>query len=453
MIPQRARLLKAGKETIGPVVYWMSRDQRMDDNWALIFAARMAREHNVPLLIVFCLVPQFPGASRRQYIFMLHGLEELSRRCDDAGIPFHLLYGDPSEKIPDFVKQQRVGMLVTDFDPLRIKREWKQAVSRRIKIPFYEVDAHNIIPCWLASPKQEFSARTLRVKYSRVIQDYLDEYPQRQRYSSAGGSAVRNRIDWQQAADRIRTVPDVPEIRHLQSGERAANIHLHRFLEEKLLNYDRDRNDPTLDGQSGLSVYLHFGQISAQRVALEVHKAEASPAAKEAFLEELLIRRELSDNFCYYNPHYDSVGAFPAWAQKTLNAHRRDVRVWQYTIDQFEAAETHEALWNAAQMQMVRTGTMHGYLRMYWGKKILEWAENPETALRIAIMLNDKYQLDGRDPNGYAGCAWAIGGLHDRPWQERPVFGTIRYMNEKGCRRKFDVDAYTKRIESLSDAG
>jgi len=449
MDPLRARLLKAGKERKCPVVYWMSRDQRVEDNWALIFARQTAREQKVPLWVLFCLSPQFLNAARRQYEFMLRGLEELAERLAEIGIPFHLLAGDPAEKIPEFIGACRAGLLVADFDPLRIKRQWKQAVSQRIAIPFYEVDAHNIVPCWLASPKQEFSARTLRIKHGRILEDFLDEFPKQGRFSTEHDTATVE-TDWKGLRHFIQAAHDVPIVQSVESGEAAAQAHLRRFLKDKLPNYHRDRNDPTCDGQSGLSAYLHFGQISAQRVALATRKAEAPPEAKAAFLEELIVRRELSDNFCFYNRDYDTVKAFPAWAQATLNEHRRDVRTWQYALPQFEAAKTHNDLWNAAQTEMVKTGKMHGYLRMYWAKKILEWSESPEEALRIAIALNDKYQLDGRDPNGYAGCAWSLGGLHDRPWQERPVFGKIRYMNENGCRRKFDVDAYIDKIKGLT---
>ena len=204
------------------------------------------------------------------------------------------------------------------------------------------------------------------------------------------------------------------------------------------------RNDPTREGQSDLSPYLHFGQIAAQRVALEVEGAPAGTKAKEAFLEELIVRRELSDNFCYYHPQYDSVACFPQWARKTLDEHHDDPREYLYTPAQFEQAQTHDDLWNAAQREMVQTGKMHGYLRMYWAKKILEWTSSPEEALKIAIYLNDRYELDGRDPNGYTGIAWSLGGVHDRAWAERKVFGKIRYMSYKGCKAKFDVAAYFK---------
>ena len=192
---------------------------------------------------------------------------------------------------------------------------------------------------------------------------------------------------------------------------------------------------------SNLSPYLHFGQISAQRVALIVNGLGNHPSA-ESFLEELIVRRELSDNFCYYNSDYDSFKGFPEWAKKTLNDHKKDEREFVYTLKKFEEAKTHEDLWNAAQMQLVNTGKLHGYMRMYWAKKILEWSKSPEEALKIAIYLNDKYELDGRDPNGYTGCAWAIGGVHDRAWAERPVYGKIRYMNRNGAKRKFDIEKY-----------
>ena len=448
MNPLRTRLLKAGRDINGPILYWMSREQRINDNWAMIFARQTARERKELLLVLFCLVPKFLNAASRSYAFMLRGLEELSLNLAEQGIPFHLLLGDPAEKIPEFIDACRAGVLVTDFDPLRIKRQWKDTVAKSIGIPIYEVDAHNIVPCWLASPKQEFSARTLRVKYRRILEDFLDEFPEQVGYPIFRDAAI-TAIDWEAAGHFVQVDHPAPEVRGVKPGEAAAYGQLRCFLENKLPRYHLDRNDPTLDGQSGLSPYLHFGQISAQRLALAVRKASVPAEAKAAFIEELIVRRELSDNFCFYNPDYENVRGLPAWAQATLNQHRGDMRAWQYSLPQFEAAKTHDDLWNTAQMEMVKTGKMHGYMRMYWAKKILEWSESPEEALRIAVSLNDRYELDGRDPNGYAGCAWSIGGLHDRPWQERPVFGKIRYMNENGCRRKFDVDGYIEKIRIL----
>ena len=217
---------------------------------------------------------------------------------------------------------------------------------------------------------------------------------------------------------------------------------LGHFLEHKLVGYERDRNDPNIDGQSGLSPYLHFGQISAQRVALEVLKGMKDAGA---FLEELIVRKELSDNYCYYNQHYDDMQGFPAWAIKSLAEHEKDRREYLYTQQELEKARTHDDLWNAAQNEMLQTGKMHGYMRMYWAKKILEWTESPAAALRAAIYLNDRYELDGRDANGYAGIAWSLGGLHDRAWKERAIFGKVRYMSYKGAKSKFDVQSYIKK--------
>ena len=226
------------------------------------------------------------------------------------------------------------------------------------------------------------------------------------------------------------------------AGETAAINKLNNFLEDKIDKYSTDKNDPYKDCQSGLSPYLHFGQISSQRIALNIEKNNYNTASKEAFLEELIIRKELSDNFCNYNENYDCFEGFPNWAKETLNQHRKDEREFIYSLEEFEKGKTHEGLWNAAQMEMVNSGKMHSYMRMYWAKKILEWSASPEDALKTALYLNDKYELDGRDPNGYAGCAWSIGGVHDRAWFERPVFGKIRYMNLKGAERKFDIHKY-----------
>jgi deoxyribodipyrimidine photo-lyase len=241
----------------------------------------------------------------------------------------------------------------------------------------------------------------------------------------------------------------VVEIEWLKPGEKEGKKICHHFIKNKLSDYDRGRNDPNRDAQSRLSPYLHFGQISAQRVALEVLKNGAQGPNRDAFLEELIVRRELADNYCYYNPDYDNFQGFPDWAKKSLKEHRKDKRDYVYTYKQFEEGKTHDSLWNAAQKEMVKTGKMHGYMRMYWAKKILEWTDTPEQAQKIAIDLNNKYELDGRDPNGYTGIAWSIGGVHDRAWFNRPIFGKIRFMSAKGAQSKFDVNAYISKVETL----
>jgi deoxyribodipyrimidine photo-lyase len=224
---------------------------------------------------------------------------------------------------------------------------------------------------------------------------------------------------------------------------------LNRFIKNGLPLYRRNRNNPVLGGQSGLSPYLHFGHISAQRIALEITSRAEPDANADAFLEELIVRRELSDNFCFYNGRYDSFEGFPDWAKNTLLQHALDPRPAVVTFRELEQGETRDPMWNAAQMEMVKTGKMHGYMRMYWAKKILEWSPRPEEALETALVLNDKYELDGCDPNGAAGCAWSIGGVHDRAWGERPVFGKIRAMSAGGLESKMDARGYIKKIQDL----
>jgi deoxyribodipyrimidine photo-lyase len=445
---RRVTILNTGAPSQGPVVYWMSRDQRAQDNWALIYAAEVARDRGVPLGVVFCLVPQYLGAGIRHYSFMLSGLQEVESSLTRLDVPFFLALGEPERVIPQFVNEHSVAVLVTDFSPLKLNRQWVEGVARRIDVPLHEVDAHNIIPCRQASQKQEYAAYTIRPKIRKLVNEYLVEFPEFPR-RSAKWMTGRSGNDWSTARRSLKVDTGVPEVSWLVPGETAAREVLDRFLAERLVTYSESRNDPTRNGQSDLSPYLHFGQISAQRVALEVQRHDDNIKSQEAFLEELITRRELSDNFCFHNREYDSYAAFPAWARRTLEAHSGDPREHIYDREQLEAGETHDDLWNAAQHEMVHLGKMHGYLRMYWAKKILEWSVSAKEALTTAIYLNDKYELDGRDPNGYAGIAWSIGGLHDRAWAERSIFGKIRYMSYNGCRRKFDVEAYIAKVVRL----
>ncbi|MFP4472549.1 MAG: deoxyribodipyrimidine photo-lyase [Candidatus Omnitrophota bacterium] len=442
---QRAYLIKDGRTGLGPVVYWMSRDQRARDNWALIHAQQRSLELERPLVVLFNLVEDFLEAGLRQYTFMLEGLQETADALEQKHIAFQLLRGDPQETVPRFVEEHDAALLITDFDPLRVKRQWQNGVAERVAVPVIEVDAHNIIPARLVSDKQEYAARTIRPKIQRCLPEFLRDFPKIRkhpyRFPQQSGSPFCARA----VLDDLN-VKTHPAPLGIIPGTRAARSCLDSFIRTRLTRYDKENNDPNQDVLSGLSPYLHFGQISAQRAALTVQGADAPQNQKDAFLEQLIIRRELADNFCFYNPHYDSVDGFPEWARKTLHQHRNDKRDVIYTLEQLEQGETHDDLWNAAQLQMVLTGTMHGFLRMYWAKKILEWTPDAEEALHAAIVLNDRYELDGRDPNGYAGIAWAIGGVHDHGWTERRVFGKIRFMNYNGCRRKFDVDAFVRHI-------
>lgn len=428
----------------GPVIYWMSRDQRLHDNWALYHAQQLALQRKQALAVVFCVVPQFLGATLRQYDFMLTGLAQVETECRRKSIAFHPLLGDPSKALTEFAKRHKVAAVICDFSPLRINRRWKDQASKVLPCPLIEVDTHNVIPCWVASDKQEYAARTIRPKIHKLLPEFLTEIPTVKKHPF-GWPGVITPIDWDNARNSLKIDTGAKPVAHFEPGEKAALRMLRKFIDGRLDNYDRHRNDPNAEAQSDLSPYLHFGQISPQRVAWEINRLDGRSYDEDAFIEELLVRRELSDNFCFYNANYDNFKGFPDWAQRTLNKRRNDTREYIYTRAEFEYGETHDPLWNAAQLQMVKEGKMHGYMRMYWAKKILEWSVSPEDALETAIHLNDRYELDGRDPNGYAGIAWSIGAVHDRPWKEREIFGTVRYMSYSGCRRKFDVERYIRK--------
>ncbi len=440
--PQRIHSLNTFRPAEGCVVYWMQRDQRVEDNWAMLYAREQALETGQPVQVVFCLVPGFLGATIRQYGFMLRGLQEVERLLERKGIPFSLLTGQPGTVIPGYLLEVKAGLLVTDFNPLKISMQWQREVSAAIHIPFVEVDAHNILPCRTVSDKLEYAAFTLRKKVERQLPEFLTDFPLLMPQSAQVSRHPDMKTAWDDVYRALKVDRSVPEVDWITPGETAASAGLSDFLANRLEGYATDRNIPEKRGQSDLSPWLHFGHLSARRVAWEVQRSKADAGSKMAFLEELIVRRELSDNFCLHNPQYDTVAGFQPWARGTLDKHHSDAREFHYTPEQFEQAATHDDLWNAAQREMTVTGKMHGFMRMYWAKKILEWTVSPEEAMAVAIYLNDRYQLDGRDPNGYAGIAWAIGGTHDRPWGEREIFGMIRYMNYKGCLRKFDVRKY-----------
>lgn len=435
------------------------RDQRAIDNHAMAYAQSVAVAHNVPLKVVFNLVPKFLEATLRQYAFMIKGLEEVEQVLREKEIPLHLLKGDPVKTVPAFVLEHDAMLLVTDFSPLRVGAAWVKSVATALDnhakatndsdrsqvgaVPMVQVDAHNVVPCWVASPKLEYGARTIRSKINNLLPEYLTPMPAL--VSNPPGSLQDcEPVDWKEALAGLQIDRTVGEVNTFTPGSAAGYQMLDKFIGSKIKKYAEQRNDPNNDVLSNLSPYLHFGQISAQAAVLRVKASkQAHGGGMDSFVEECVVRRELSDNFCFYNhANYDSLKGLYGWAKETLQTHSADKRAHLYTRDQLESAQTHDDLWNAAQLQMTKEGKMHGFLRMYWAKKILEWTVSPTQALEFAIYLNDRYQLDGRDPNGYVGCMWSIGGIHDQGWAERPVFGKIRYMNYKGCQRKFDLKKF-----------
>ena len=437
--------IPAGKSC---VLYVMSRDMRLHDNFALQVAQEQALRLEVPLAVLFVLYPRSGRRAREQYEFMLAGLREAEVGLAAKSIPFILLLGKGGGWLEEVLGQYAPQAVVFDFSPLRGPRRLHEAAAAKAGCPVVEVDTHNIVPVWVASDHQEVGARTLRPKLKRLLPEYLEAGRPLQTHPHPWKEAVRT-LD--QLQDEIRElVAAVPsngtDISRFTPGEAAAQEALEAFIVRRLNGYADRRNDPTQDGQSDLNPYLHYGQLSSAsvvRAVLEVAGAEPrlQPDA-DAFIEEITVRKELSDNFCFYNPDYDRLAGAPEWARKVLEKHRDDPREFTYDRRQFEAAGTHDPAWNAAQRQLVRTGKMHGYMRMYWAKKVLEWSPSPQDALETLLYLNDFYHIDGGDPNGYVGILWSIAGLHDRPWGERPVYGTVRSMVYNGLKRKFDIGRY-----------
>ena len=442
------------------VAYYMHRDQRVQDNWAMLYAQKLAMEHGLPLHVIAMISVNHPdnaGATLRNMQFSLGGLEEVSKELNQLNIAFHLVLAQteemPGNKIADLMSKLNLGCLVVDFSALRPHRNIVQQIIKSDSIkgrPVYQVDAHNIVPVTVTSEKQEYAARTIRNKVTGKLPEFLTEFPPviphpygdststPRQFASQFGEDIKD--DWKEVLKSLNKDESVKPVDKFQAGTTAGFKQLQSFVSKRIKMYDEKRNDPNNNAVSDLSPWFHFGQLSVQRAVLYVKK-EASGYSK-GFIEESVVRRELSENFCYYNENYDNIKGATEWAQKTLNDHRKDKRQHIYTREQLEKALTHDRLWNAAQLQLRNEGKMHGFMRMYWAKKILEWTESPEKALADAIYLNDHYSLDGNDANGFVGCMWSICGIHDQGWGERAIFGKVRFMNYDGCKRKFDIERY-----------
>ena len=442
---ERARRLndRPVSET-GPVIYWMQRDMRVRDNWALLYAEGEAHRLNTPLLVCFVVAPSFLGATLRAYDFLLGGLQEVEQALRRLNVPLLVLEGEPPRQIDELAARLHPALLVTDFNPLRHVQAWKADVAAHLPCSMVEVDAHNIVPAWIASDHQEWSAATLRRKLGRLVQAWLTEIPAP---SAVPKAPLPPLMDWAALRSRLSCDKTVLPVEWCIPGTRAGMKRVSEFCGGTLSQYAAEHNDPNLPGASRLSPWLHFGQISAQRVALEVQRSGAPAEAIQTFLEQLIVRRELADNWCLYNSHYDSAAGFPDWARRTLAIHAADPRAHLYTREELDAAKTHDPLWNAAQRRLRDQGYLHGYLRIYWAKQVLLWKPSAAEALADILWLNDRYELDGRDPNGYVGAAWSIGGVHDRPWPQRPVFGSVRSMTLTGARGKFDVEKYVSETQ------
>ena len=432
------------------VLYWMQQSQREAHNPALEYAIAHANEMDKPVLCAFGLDADYPDANLRHFAFMLEGLAETAGALADRNIKLVVRRGSPPDVAADLAAD--AALVVCDRGYLRHQRGWRRQLGESSEQSVVQVEGDAVVPVEVASDKQEYAARTIRGKINRQRDDFVRALGRTRPNKSSLPLRVKGDIDLDDVAaalDKLDIDRGVPAVTRFEAGTAAAQSALTRFLRSELDGYADARNDPASPRASRLSPYLHFGQISPVEIAVKVGQARSgSRDDKEAFLEELIVRRELAINFVHYCKDYDKYACLPDWAVRTLDKHRGDERPHRYTRAELEKAETHDPYWNAAMQEMLRTGYMHNYMRMYWGKKIIEWSNTPQYAYSSALYLNNKYFLDGRDANSYANVAWLF-GRHDRAWTERDVFGTVRYMNAAGLERKFDIEAYVTWAESL----
>ena len=443
MIDPRVRVRRSGwPDPEGKcVVYWMQRSHRGVDNPALDVAVEAANDLGKPVVVYLAPVPYYPHANLRHYQFLVEGIPDIAEAVARRNAGF-VLRRYPDHSLLRFCEEVRPALVVGDENPMREPEHWREIAAKKLRVPFWTVDADVIVPTQLIE-KEQYAAFIIRKKLEAQLDRFLMK-----------PKNTRAKVAWKAPA-KLRSLPpdfdlttgwdldrSVSPVNTFKGGTKEALRLLREFVEKKLPRYGERRNHPELDGTSRLSPYLHFGHISPVTMALAVHAADVPAEDKRAYINQLLVWRELAINFVTYNPDYDNFESGENWAHRTLAEHARDPRPVLYSDRQLENAETHDPLWNAAQLQMTQSGWMHNYMRMYWAKKILEWSRTPADAYRRAVIMNDKYLLDGRDPNGYAGIAWSIVGKFDRPWFNRPIFGMVRYMSGQSTGKKFDSEKY-----------
>lgn len=438
---EKERIKYLNNNTLGDgyVIYWMQNAQRTEYNHALEYAIKRANDLSKPLVVMFFLITNYPSANYRHYAFMIEGLKEVAVSLEKRNIKFVIKLINNKEDILNYLNS---SLVIVDKGYMRFEKEWRSYVSNNISIPLVEVETNVLIPIEEVSNKEEYGAYTIRNKINKHIDSYAKELE--------AGIINISSLDLDIDSVNLDTVLDsisleyVPKSTIYIGGTSNAKKHLDEFINNRINHYE-ERNNPKYDYQSNLSPYLHFGQISPLYIYLKTK--DLNPA----FTEELIVRRELSYNFVYYNNNYDNYKCLPEWAYSSLEKHMVDKRPYIYDLKTLEQYLTFDEYWNACQKEMVITGKMHGYMRMYWGKKIIEWSSTPYEAFNTMIYLNDKYNIDGRDPNSYAGIAWCF-GKHDRPWTERSIFGMIRYMNSSGLDRKFDMQDYVSKWRNYEES-
>ena len=431
------------------VVYWMQRAIRIHDNPALDVAIDAANLLALPVVVFFSVIPNYPNANLRHYHFMHQGLRDVEEDARDRGVGF-ILRRHLDNSLEKFLEEVNAAILIGDENPCREPERWRRVLARRLKLPYWTVDADVVVPSAVFG-RDYFLLQHLRPHLKAALPRFLvapqSPTPRHAWHKPKSLAADSLANDITAGFNHLdRTIQPVDTF---TGGTHAALKRLNHFVSKGLKDYPDKRNHPETQGTSRLSPYLHFGNIGPLTIALAVEdafaKGHASEAARDRFLDQVIAWRELSVLFVKYNSNYDNWECAEPWASQTLIEHAADERPYRYNFQQLEHAETHDDLWNAAQREMTQTGWMHNYLRMYWAKMILAWAPDPARAYEWAVTLNDRYELDGRDPNGYAGIAWSIVGKHDRPWFNRPIFGLVRPMSGASTAKKFDSDAYILR--------
>jgi deoxyribodipyrimidine photo-lyase len=457
-ISERVQLLndKAANNDGKYILYWMQMFKRTHANHALNFAIEQANERKLPLVVYEGLKFYYPWASDRIHTFILEGVEEKRAAFEKLGIKyiFYLQKDDKSPKDTVAKIAKNAALIVTDDFPCFIIPDHNKAIVRKAKIPVYAVDSNGVIPL-SRFEKEEYAAYTIRPKIKKILHEYLKSFEEEKVIVKAD----KLKIDCPDTEVTEKNIADLVKKSDIDHSVKPSNVYhggtangrkrLKLFLKNILEDYDEARNKPEKDGSSRLSSYLHFGFLSSLEIALAVKDSDAPQKSKDAYLEEIIVRRELSYNFTRFNSKYDSLESLPDWVQKTMREHIDDKREVVYSLAELENCQTYDELWNASQREMNVTGEIHNYVRMLWGKNIIAWSRNYEEAFAALEHLNNKYCLDGRNPNSYAGILWCF-GKHDRPWMERPVFGKMRYMTTNSTGKKFDSKKYIEWTKSLA---
>ena len=471
------QISKSGVSQSGRLIlYWMNANRRMEDNFALQRAVEWRNFLNKPLVILESLRCDYRWSSLRFHQFVLEGMEINSNLAGQVQVSYIPLVETKPKQELDWLKQfsQEFSVVVTDDFPSVEQEERIHQAAKKILCRFEAVDSNGLFP--LRAADRVFQrAFSFRQFLKKELAAHLAEFPENRPLSKLK-EECRNQVDIEELERTsnlhlisLRELPidhSVAEVDRFPGGSESAIERLNQFLEQKLSGYSEFRNQPEIDATSGLSPYLHTGQISPHTIFRAIagsdgwspEKINSSQSGKnwfgmsenaESFLDELITWRELGYNMAWQQPDYDQYDSLPKWAVQTLEEHSGDPRPNLYTEEELEEARTHDPLWNAAQNQLRSEGIIHNYLRMLWGKKILEWSKSPREAMRIMVHLNNKYAMDGRNPNSYSGIFWVL-GRYDRPWgPERPIFGKIRYMSSENTARKFRVAQYIDRYGSV----